>query len=120
MPRRGSWNPPPGHTATTDWCSRWAVRWSSPTSLACGSSVLTSTPTTQRPGCKPTYASLGRAPLTRQRRVDAAAATVVVVGAGLTGIEEATGLPAMLADNFAARAVAPRVVLIDRHPFVGP
>jgi len=50
---------------------------------------------------------------------DPAAATVVVVGAGLTGIEEATELPAMLTDNFAARAVAPRVVLIDRNPFVG-
>ncbi|MEU2038818.1 NAD(P)/FAD-dependent oxidoreductase [Nocardia niwae] len=50
---------------------------------------------------------------------DPAAATVVVVGAGLTGIEEATGLPAMLAGAFAARAVAPRVVLIDRNPFVG-
>jgi NADH dehydrogenase len=50
---------------------------------------------------------------------DPAAATVVVVGAGLTGIEEATGLPTMLADNFAARAVAPRVVLIDHNPFVG-
>ncbi|WP_281880992.1 NAD(P)/FAD-dependent oxidoreductase [Nocardia sputorum] len=50
---------------------------------------------------------------------DPAAATVVVVGAGLTGIEEATELPAMLADTFAARAVAPRVVLIDRNPFVG-
>jgi NADH dehydrogenase len=37
----------------------------------------------------------------------------------LTGIEEATELPAMLTDNFAARAVAPRVVLIDRNPFVG-
>ncbi|WP_280239832.1 NAD(P)/FAD-dependent oxidoreductase [Nocardia abscessus] len=50
---------------------------------------------------------------------DPAAATVVVVGAGLTGIEEATELPAMLADAFAARAVAPRVILIDRNPFVG-
>lgn len=50
---------------------------------------------------------------------DSAATTVVVVGAGLTGIEEATELPAMLADAFAARAVAPRVILIDRNPFVG-
>ncbi|MGW5221524.1 NAD(P)/FAD-dependent oxidoreductase [Nocardia sp. NPDC004085] len=50
---------------------------------------------------------------------DPAAATVVVVGAGLTGIEEATGLPAMLADVFATRAVAPRVILVDRNPFVG-
>ncbi|MGW4325082.1 NAD(P)/FAD-dependent oxidoreductase [Nocardia sp. NPDC004573] len=50
---------------------------------------------------------------------DPAAATVVVVGAGLTGIEEATELPALLAETFAARAVAPRVVLIDRNPFVG-
>lgn len=54
-----------------------------------------------------------------QGPTDPAAATVVVVGAGLTGIEEATGLPAMLADTFAARAVAPRVILIDRNPFVG-
>ncbi|MFQ6324643.1 NAD(P)/FAD-dependent oxidoreductase [Nocardia sp. CWNU-33] len=50
---------------------------------------------------------------------DPAATTVVVVGAGLTGIEEATELPAMLADAFATRAVAPRVILIDRNPFVG-
>ncbi|MFI6773148.1 NAD(P)/FAD-dependent oxidoreductase [Nocardia sp. NPDC050412] len=50
---------------------------------------------------------------------DPAAATVVVVGAGLTGIEEATELPAMLADAFATRAVTPRVILIDRNPFVG-
>ena len=52
-------------------------------------------------------------------RLDPAAATVVVVGAGLTGIEAATALPVMLADTFAAHTVAPRVILIDRNPFVG-
>ena len=50
---------------------------------------------------------------------DPAAATVLVVGAGLTGIEAATGLPAMLADTFAAHALTPRVILIDHNPFVG-
>jgi NADH dehydrogenase len=50
---------------------------------------------------------------------DPAAATVVVVGAGLTGIEAATALPAMLADTFAAHTVTPRVILIDHNPFVG-
>jgi NADH:ubiquinone reductase (H+-translocating) len=50
---------------------------------------------------------------------DPAAATVVVVGAGLTGIEAATALPAMLADTFAAHTLTPRVILIDRNPFVG-
>jgi NADH dehydrogenase len=50
---------------------------------------------------------------------DPAAATVVVVGAGLTGIEAATALPAMLADTFAAHTLTPRVILIDRNPVVG-
>jgi len=50
---------------------------------------------------------------------DPTAATVVVVGAGLTGIEAATALPAMLADTFAAHRLSPRVILIDRNPFVG-
>jgi NADH dehydrogenase len=46
-----------------------------------------------------------------------AAATVVVVGAGLTGIETACELPKRLRELF-SRA-APRVVLIDRNPRVG-
>jgi NADH dehydrogenase len=50
---------------------------------------------------------------------DPAAATAVVVGAGLTGIEAATALPAMLAETFAAQTLTPRVILIDRSPFVG-
>jgi NADH dehydrogenase len=50
---------------------------------------------------------------------DPAAATAVVVGAGLTGIEAATALPAMLAETFAAHTITPRVILIDRSPFVG-
>jgi NADH dehydrogenase len=50
---------------------------------------------------------------------DPAAATVVVVGAGLTGVEAATALPAMLADAFAAHTVTPRVILVDRNQFVG-
>jgi NADH dehydrogenase len=44
----------------------------------------------------------------------AAAATVVVVGAGLTGIELACELPNTLRQLFAARGVTPRVVLLDR------
>jgi NADH dehydrogenase len=50
---------------------------------------------------------------------DPAAATAVVVGAGLTGIEAATALPAMLAETFAAHTLTPRVILIDRSPSVG-
>ncbi len=46
-----------------------------------------------------------------------AAATVVVVGAGLTGIEAACELPARLLALFGA--VTPRVILIDRNPAVG-
>ncbi len=49
----------------------------------------------------------------------AAAATVVVVGAGLTGIETACELPARLAKLFAHSAVVPRVVLVDHNPVVG-
>ncbi|SEH88620.1 NADH dehydrogenase [Mycolicibacterium rutilum] len=45
---------------------------------------------------------------------DPASATAVVVGAGLTGIETATELPAVLGDE-----VAPRVILVDRNPRVG-
>ncbi len=50
---------------------------------------------------------------------DPAAATAVVVGAGLTGIEAATALPVMLAETFAGQTLTPRVILIDRSPFVG-
>jgi NADH dehydrogenase len=46
----------------------------------------------------------------------AAAATVVVVGAGLTGIETACELPARLRTLFGDDG---RVVLVDRNPFVG-
>jgi NADH dehydrogenase len=48
---------------------------------------------------------------------DASATTAVVVGAGLTGIETACELPAMMANVFSG--VAPRVVLIDHNPHVG-
>jgi NADH dehydrogenase len=54
-----------------------------------------------------------------QRPLDPAAATLVVVGAGLTGIEAATALPGMLAEIFTAHTVTPRVILIDRSPVVG-
>ena len=47
---------------------------------------------------------------------DAATDTVVVVGAGLTGIETACELPGRLAHAWPRQA---RVVLIDRHPSVG-
>ncbi|WP_041311043.1 NAD(P)/FAD-dependent oxidoreductase [Mycobacterium sp. JS623] len=45
------------------------------------------------------------------------ASTVVVVGAGLTGIETACELPARLAALFPD--ATPRVVLVDRNPHVG-
>lgn len=45
----------------------------------------------------------------------AATATVVVVGAGLTGIETACELPSRLRDM----GMTPRVVLVDHNPFVG-
>ncbi len=48
-----------------------------------------------------------------------AAATAVVVGAGLTGIEAACELPGRLRTLFAGTGVAPRVVLIDHNPLVG-
>ncbi|MFZ1179881.1 MAG: FAD-dependent oxidoreductase [Mycobacterium sp.] len=44
-----------------------------------------------------------------------AATTVVVVGAGLTGIEAASDLPNRLRQLFAPRSVTPRVVLLDRN-----
>ncbi|OCB19184.1 NADH dehydrogenase [Mycobacterium malmoense] len=44
-----------------------------------------------------------------------AAATVVVVGAGLTGIEAACELPDRLRRLFACAGVVPRVVLVDRN-----
>ncbi|MGA9488946.1 MAG: FAD-dependent oxidoreductase [Mycobacterium sp.] len=46
-----------------------------------------------------------------------AAATVVVVGAGLTGIETACELPARLATLFGD--ITPRVILVDRNEHVG-
>ena len=47
-----------------------------------------------------------------------AAATVVVVGAGLTGIETACELPGRLAAIFGGR-VSPRALLVDHSPRVG-
>jgi NADH:ubiquinone reductase (H+-translocating) len=47
---------------------------------------------------------------------DAATDTVVVVGAGLTGIETACELPARVRQ---ASGRAARVVLVDRHPSIG-
>ncbi len=49
----------------------------------------------------------------------AGAATVVVVGAGLTGIEAACELPGRLRTLFARDGAAPRVVLVDHNPLVG-
>jgi NADH:ubiquinone reductase (H+-translocating) len=49
----------------------------------------------------------------------AAAATVVVVGAGLTGIEAACELPNRLRAMFVRGGVTPRVVLVDHNPLVG-
>ncbi|CAM4416795.1 NADH dehydrogenase-like proteinc/MT1860 [Mycobacterium basiliense] len=48
-----------------------------------------------------------------------AAATVAVVGAGLTGIETACELPSRLEALFAGRAGTPRVVLVDHNRWVG-
>ena len=48
-----------------------------------------------------------------------AAATVVVGGAGLTGIEAACELPGRLRTLFAGTGVTPRVVLVDHNPAVG-
>ena len=48
-----------------------------------------------------------------------AAATVVVVGAGLTGIETACELPKRLRALLSRGSVAPRVILVDRSPMVG-
>ena len=48
------------------------------------------------------------------------AATAVVVGAGLTGIEAACELPGRLVGLFSGRdGCTPRVLLIDHNPFVG-
>jgi NADH:ubiquinone reductase (H+-translocating) len=49
---------------------------------------------------------------------DPAAATAVVVGAGLTGIETASELPTMLSDALGP-GVTPRVILVDHNPHVG-
>ncbi|WAC94080.1 NAD(P)/FAD-dependent oxidoreductase [Mycobacterium sp. Aquia_213] len=58
-----------------------------------------------------------------QRLADAppapAAATVVVVGAGLTGIETACELPNRLRALFSREHVTARVILVDRNPLVG-
>ncbi|MCV7102440.1 NAD(P)/FAD-dependent oxidoreductase [Mycobacterium palustre] len=48
-----------------------------------------------------------------------AAATVVVVGAGLTGIETACELPKRLRALFSRAGLPPRVILVDRNPHVG-
>jgi NADH dehydrogenase len=48
-----------------------------------------------------------------------AAATVVVVGAGLTGIETACEMPKRLRALFSRARVTPRVILLDRNPQVG-
>ncbi|KUH82905.1 MULTISPECIES: FAD-dependent oxidoreductase [unclassified Mycobacterium] len=52
------------------------------------------------------------------RPEDAASATAVVVGAGLTGIETASELPAMLTAAIGS-GVRPRVLLVDHNPRVG-
>jgi NADH dehydrogenase len=49
---------------------------------------------------------------------DPAAATAVVVGAGLTGIEIASELPSMLSATLGTEAT-PKVILVDRNPHVG-
>jgi len=48
-----------------------------------------------------------------------AAATVVVVGAGLTGIETACELTKRLRALLSRGSVTPRVILVDRSPMVG-
>jgi NADH:ubiquinone reductase (H+-translocating) len=48
-----------------------------------------------------------------------ATATVVVIGAGLTGIETACEMPNRLCALFSGRGVTPRVVLVDHNPLVG-
>jgi NADH:ubiquinone reductase (H+-translocating) len=48
-----------------------------------------------------------------------AAASVVVVGAGLTGIEAASELPKRLRALFSGTGPTPRVVLVDHNPAVG-
>ncbi len=53
------------------------------------------------------------------RPLPPAAATVVVVGAGLTGIEAASELPTRLRALFTRNGVVPRVVLVDHNPLVG-
>ena len=53
-----------------------------------------------------------------ERASDPAAATAVVVGAGLTGIETACELPKMLSDALDA-GITPRVILVDHNPHVG-
>ena len=45
--------------------------------------------------------------------------TVLVIGAGLTGIEVATELPDRLGARWGGRMPAPRVILADREPWIG-
>jgi NADH dehydrogenase len=52
------------------------------------------------------------------RVADPASSTAVVVGAGLTGIETASELPAMLSGALGP-AATPRVILVDHNPYVG-
>ena len=52
------------------------------------------------------------------READPAAATAVVVGAGLTGIETASELPQLMSDALGT-GVTPRVILVDHNPHVG-
>jgi NADH dehydrogenase len=53
-----------------------------------------------------------------ERATDPASRTAIVVGAGLTGIETASELPAMLSAALGP-GVTPRVILIDHNPHVG-
>ena len=53
-----------------------------------------------------------------ERAADPEAATAVVVGAGLTGIETASELPKFLSEALGMR-VTPRVILVDHKPYIG-
>lgn len=61
-------------------------------------------------------AHLGRLPAAPST---AGSATVVVVGAGLTGIEAATEMTTRLATVWSGSPVHPRVLLVDHNPRVG-
>lgn len=105
---------PVPHIAMTDWSSRRAVTWSNPRCqdwAEFGFDVDTYDGAVR---LQQHLQGLAGGPLT------SAAATVVVVGAGLTGIETACELPGRLHALFArGDGVTPRVVLIDHNPFVG-